>query len=138
MDRLKREMKHLFELLKEPEMKVLPAHLAFFMVLSLIPTITLIAYSTTLFKVPINSIIDTMQGILPQEVTEILLPIINGNGINLTVGLSMIVVLFLASNGTHSIIVASNTMYGIKHSNYLVSRIKALILIVLLHIIFNI
>ena len=51
----------------------------------------------------------------------------------------MFFVFFLASNGTHSIIVASNTMYGLKHSSYISRRIKALILIVilLLLVIFN-
>ena len=139
MNRLKKELKHLFDLINEPEMKILPAHLAFFMVLSIIPIITLVAYAATIFKVPISSFIGTLQGVLPHEVSDILLPIINGEGLNLTVGISMIMVFFLASNGTHSIIVASNTMYGIEHSNYLVIRIKALIIIVimLLLIIFN-
>lgn len=139
MNRLKKELKHLFDLINEPEMKILPAHLAFFMVLSIIPIITLVAYAATIFKVPISSFIETLQGVLPQEVSDILLPIINGEGLNLTVGISMIMVFFLASNGTHSIIVASNTMYGIEHSSYLVRRIKALIIIVimLLLIIFN-
>lgn len=132
MDRFKSEIKHLLELLKEPEMKVLPAHLAFFMVLSIIPIITLIAYLSTLFKVPLNSLIVAIEGFLPQGVSDLLLPVINGEGLNATLGVSMIVVFFLASNGTHSIIVASNAMYGIRHSNYLVRRIKAFILIVIL------
>lgn len=139
MNKLKKELKHLFNLINEPEMKILPSHLAFFTVLSLIPIITLIAYTATLFKVPLNSFIDTLQGVLPKEVSNILLPIINGKGLDLSVGISMIFVFFLASNGTHSIIVASNTMYGIEHANYLVRRIKALIIIIiiLLTIIFN-
>lgn len=139
MNKLKKELKHLFNLINEPEMKILPSHLAFFTVLSLIPIITLIAYTATLFKVPLNSFIDTLQGVLPKEVSNILLPIINGKGLDLSVGISMIFVFFLASNGAHSIIVASNTMYGIEHANYLVRRIKALIIIIiiLLTIIFN-
>lgn len=139
MKKIKKELKHLFALLNEPEMKILPGHLAFFMMLSIIPIITLIASIATMFKVPINSLIAALQGFLPMEVSEILLPIINGEGITLTVSISMIVVFFLASNGTHSIIVASNTMYAVKHSNYLKRRLKALILIVilLLLIIFN-
>lgn len=139
MKRVKREFKHLLELINQPEMKVLPAHLAFFMVLSIIPIITLIASLSTLFKVPLNSLIDTMQGILPTEVSQLLLPIINGDGLNVTLGISMIVIFFLASNGTHSIIVVSNTMYGIKQDNYFNRRLKALFLIIILVllIIFN-
>lgn len=132
MERIKKEFKHLFELIAEPEMKVLPGHLAFFTFLSIIPIITLIGAISTLFKVSLNSFINTMQGVLPLEVSSILVPVINGEGLTTTLGISMIVVFFLASNGTHSIIVAANTMYGIKHSNYLSRRIKALVLIVLL------
>lgn len=131
MEKIKRELKHLFKLIAEPEMKVLPGHLAFFTTLSIIPIITLIGAISTLFKVPLNSLIDTMQGVLPIEITSVLLPVINGDGLSATLGVSMIVVFFLASNGTHSIIVASNAMYGIKHSNYLSRRIKALVLIII-------
>lgn len=132
MERIKKEFKHLIELIDEPEMKVLPGHLAFFTFLSIIPIITLIGAISTLFKVSLNSFINTMQGVLPLEVSSILVPVINGEGLTTTLGISMIIVFFLASNGTHSIIVAANTMYGIKHSNYLSRRIKALVLIILL------
>lgn len=139
MERIKKELKHLFKLLNEPEMKILPSHLAFFMVLSLIPIITLIVYTATIFKVPISSFIGSLNGVLPSEVSDIILPIINGEGLNFTLGVSMVMVFILASNGTHSIIIASNTMYGIEHSNYIIRRIKAVIIIIimLLLIIFN-
>lgn len=129
---IKRKIKRLFKLLNEPEMKVLPGHLAFFMMLSIIPIITLIVSVASIFKVPITLLISAVEDILPSGISEILLPIINGEGLTLTISISMIFVFILASNGTHSIIVASNAMYGIKHSNYVNRRIKALILIILL------
>ena len=71
MDRLKEKVKHLFKLINEPHMKVLPGDLAFFMFLSIIPIITLIGSLATLFKVPINSMINTVQGSLPVAVSEL-------------------------------------------------------------------
>lgn len=132
MERLKKEFKHLFELINEPEMKILPGNLAFFMALSIVPIVTLIVYLANIFKVPLNSVIETMQGVIPKEVSNIFISIINNSGFSTTFGISMIVIFFLASNGTHSIILASNTMYGIKHSNYINRRIKAIILIIIL------
>ena len=132
MKRIKRNLKRLWNLIEQPEMKVMPGDLAFYMVLSIIPIITLIAYVTSLFKVPISSSLGQLQGVLPRDVLEILLSVVNGEGLNLTFGISMLVIFFLASNGTHSIIIVSNSMYGVKHSNIVNRRIKSLLIIVIL------
>jgi len=44
MNITKRYIKKLIKIIKKPEMKILPGHLAFFLVLSLIPIITMIGY----------------------------------------------------------------------------------------------
>ena len=77
-----------------------------------------------------------MNEILPKGVSDILISYINGEGLNLSIGLSMVVGFILASNGPHSIIITSNTLYGIPYSNYLKRRIKALILTILLLMLF--
>ena len=132
MKRIKRILKKLWELISEPEMKVMPGNLAFYMVLSIIPIITLIAYVSSLFKVPLSSLLMQFQGLFPDGVLDILFSVVNGEGLNITFGISMLVVFFLASNGTHSIIVVSNSMYGFKHANIINRRIKSLIIIVIL------
>ena len=132
MKRIKRNLKGLWNLIEQPEMKVMPGDLAFYMVLSIIPIVTLIAYVTSLFKVPISSSLGQLQGVLPSDVLEILLSVVNGEGLNLTFGISMLVIFFLASNGTHSIIIVSNSMYGVKHTNIVNRRIKSLLIIVIL------
>ena len=50
--------------------------------------------------------------------------------------ISTIIAFILASNGTHALILASNSLYGIKNSNYIKRRIKALFLIILLIVLF--
>lgn len=132
MERIKRILKRLWTLITKPEMKVMPGNLAFYMVLSIIPIITLIAYVASLFKVPLNSLLNEIQGVLPASVLDVLLSVVNGEGLNLTFGISMLAVFFLASNGTHSIIVVSNSMYGVKHANIISRRIKSLLIIVIL------
>lgn len=128
----KRYIKKLINIIKKPEMKILPGHLAFFLVLSLIPIITLSGYVASLFNVSVETVINLMSDTLPSEVNKILIPFINGDGMDFNVGFSMIMGYVVASNGAHSIIVSCNTLYKLEHTSYLKRRIKALFLTILL------
>lgn len=136
MKRIKKLMKQLYSIIIKPEMKVLPGHLAFFLVLSIIPMIVLLGYICSLFKVPLNNLIGVINEILPKGVGEMLVSFINGDGLNITIGISMIVGFVLASNGAHAIIITSNALYGLEHSNYIKRRLKAFILTILLLLLF--
>jgi len=132
MNITKRYIKKLIKIIKKPEMKILPGHLAFFLVLSLIPIITMIGYVASLFNISVDSVVNIMGDTLPHEVNNLLLPFITGDGMDFTIGFSMIMGYVVASNGAHSIIVGCNTLYKIEHANYLKRRIKALFLTILL------
>lgn len=132
MKKFKKFLKQLFDIIKKPEMKVLPGQLAFFLVLSIIPAIVLIGLICSTIKVPFTNIINVINEVLPEGVGSILISFINGEGLNLTLGISVIVGFTLASNGPHSIIVTSNTLYGIEHSSYIKRHIKALLLTIIL------
>lgn len=132
MKKFKKFLKQLFNIIMKPEMKVLPGQLAFFLVLSIIPAIVLVGLLCSTFKVPFTNIINVIHGILPEGISEILISFINGEGLNLTLGISLVVGFMLASNGPHSIIVTSNTLYDIEHSSYIKRHIKAIILTVIL------
>ncbi len=132
MKEIKKVISQIYSIVIKPEMKVLPGQLAFFLVLSIIPTVVLLGFICSTFKVPFTNVIYAMNEVLPKGVSDILVSYINGEGLNLSIGLSTAVGFVLASNGPHSIIITSNTLYGIPHSNYLKRRIKALILTILL------
>lgn len=132
MKEIKKVISQIYSIIIKPEMKVLPGQLAFFIVLSIIPTVVLLGFICSTFKVPFTNVIYAMNEVLPKGVSDILISYINGEGLNLSIGLSTVVGFLLASNGPHSIIITSNTLYGIPHSNYLKRRIKALILTILL------
>lgn len=136
MKKIKNVISQIYSIIIKPEMKVLPGQLAFFLVLSIIPTIVLLGFICSTFKVPFTNVIYAMNEILPKGVSDILISYINGEGLNLSIGLSMMVGFVLASNGPHSIIITSNTLYGIPYSNYMKRRIKALILTILLILLF--
>lgn len=136
MNITKKYLKKLIRIIKKPELRILPGHLAFFLVLSIFPIITLCGFVASSFNISLQSVIDLMSEVLPTEVNNLLIPYITGSGMDFHIGFSILVGYFVASNGAHSIIVSSNTLYGIPHSNYIKRRIKALFLTILLVMLF--
>lgn len=136
MEITKRYLKKLFDIIKKPEMKILPGNIAFFLVLSIFPIITLGGFLATFYNVSIDSFVNFMNDILPNEVNSVLIPYITGNGMDIHVGFSILLGYIVASNGAHSIIVSCNTLYGLEHSSYLRRRIKSLFITVLLLVLF--
>ncbi|MBQ9181044.1 MAG: YihY/virulence factor BrkB family protein [Bacilli bacterium] len=132
MERIKRLLLKMIKLINKPEMLVLPGHLAFFLVLSIVPIITTIGYIASFFSISLDNVINLMSSSLPSEVNEILIPYITGKGADISVLSFTFIGFILASNGAHSIIVTSNQLYELEQSSYLNRRIKAVFLTVLL------
>lgn len=132
MKKTKEIIVNLWKIIRREEMKVLPGNLAFFIVLSAIPIITLLGLIASMFSVSMNSVIDFMSQAFPKEVSEILVPYISGNGFDMNILLFMMIGFILASNGAHSIIIASDTLYDIVPEDFLNQRIKSIFLTMLL------
>ena len=132
MKQLKRMIGRLFELIGREEMRILPGHIAFFLVLSLVPIATLVGYIASFFHVSIAELVSAMTNTLPDEISNIFLPFIMGKGMDTNVFIFMIIGFLLASNGSHAIIVATNTLYKIDHEDYISTRIKAIFMTILL------
>jgi membrane protein len=111
-----------------PEMLVLPGQVAFFLFLSLVPTITLIGYACSYINVSNELIFNLITKALGREFSEILTPILTSTEITPAFFITLGVGYFIASNGMASIIVASNTIYGIRDSGFFRRRLKALIM----------
>lgn len=136
MERAKNFIKKIYSLIIKPEMKIMPGQLAFFLVLSIIPIIVLTGFICSSIHISLEGVINAINRFLPTGISEILIPFINGEGLNITLGFTMIIGFILASNGPHSIIITSNTLYGIEHSNYLARHIKAFLLTILVVMLF--
>lgn len=132
MKQLKRLIGRLFELIGKEEMRVLPGHIAFFLVLSLVPIITLVGIIASFFHVSIAEFVSAMTNTLPKEISSMILPFIVGKGVDMNVIFFMIIGFLLASNGCHAIIDATDTLYKIDHEDYISTRIKAVFLTILL------
>ncbi len=136
MNLTKRYIKKLIRIIKKSEMRILPGNIAFFMVLSIFPIITLCGFFASLFNVSLSTVLNLLNDLLPGQVYNLLFPYISGNGMDIHVGFSMLLGYIFASNGANSIIICSNTLYDIPHTGYFTRRIKALFLTIILVILF--
>ena len=111
-----------------PEMLVLPGQIAFFLFLSIVPTVTLIGYACSYLNLSSNFVNTLITNTLGANYANIIAPIINPSKISPSFFISLGVGYFIASNGMSSMIVASNTIYGIKDSGFIKRRFKAIIM----------
>ena len=125
MKNIKEFFKSLWELLRLPEMSVLPGNLAFFLILSLAPIVSLFGIISSLFSFEVSEVTGIFSSILPSSVIEILNSFLNGNiG---TINIVFVVLgLYAASKGSDNLIIASNMLYKKENGNYLSRKIKAI------------
>ena len=136
MSRIKENSKKLFNIISTPSMTYLPGNLAFFLVLSIFPILTLIGVIASKFSLDINSLVDLINTALPSKVSTVLSGYIQGKGFDTNIGIFMIIGFYLASNGAKAIIIASNNLYGFPNADYFSRRLKAIILIIIILLLF--
>lgn len=121
------------EITKRPEMRVLPGNLAFSLILSITPILTLIALIASRFSISILGFVSDFKNIIPHDIYNMLEMFLTSK----TPETGSVIIFLLAgfiaaSNGAHSIIISSNTLYGVKDDNFLKRRIKSLFLTIVL------
>ncbi len=140
MKKLKGSLKEFFDnffrVLKRPEMGILPGQLAFFFVLAIVPTITLISYGATLLNLSTDVIFDFLKSAFSPDIANLLLSTSGTQASGTALIMLLVVGYGIASNGPASIIITSNTIYGEKQENFLKRRIKAIIMTFVLVLLF--
>lgn len=138
--KLKLELKEFFDnfikVLTRPEMAVLPGQLAFFFVLAIVPTITIISYGATLLNLSTDVIFDFIGSAFSNDIASMLLNVPTSNASGFSLFLVIVMGYYIASNGPASIIVTSNAIYGEKQSDFFTRRFKAIIMTLVLVILF--
>lgn len=125
---VKCHLKKIVKIIRKPVMSVLPGQLAFSFVLTIIPVIALIAIIASTFSISLDSITKSISDNLPNAVSDLLLPLINGRGFDLSILVYLLTAFWLASTGAYSIITASDVIYGIRKRNEVEKRIKSIIM----------
>jgi membrane protein len=135
-EKLKKFIHKVLEMIRKPEMRILPGQLAFFLLLSIIPLFAIIAAVAGEFSLSIESLITVIKESLPQEIASFIIEIIDGKSLNINIILFCASGFVLASNGPHSMIIASNMLYKVKDKDFLTRRLKAIIMTIILVILF--
>ena len=131
-NKIKKFFKKLFIILKKEEMRILPGNIAFFLVFSIIPIITLFVFLGSLFNFDTIELINFFNNNFPKSISNILVPAFTSETVNFSLIIILVLSLYVASNGAHSIIISSNKLYKINDKSYIKERIKAIYLIILI------
>ena len=132
MEQARRFLKKVIDMIKKPEMRILPGQLAFFLVISIIPIIALIGAIASKLSISLDTIKVTIGSSIPIEVSDLLTDLISGEGLNFNITVFFISAFLLASNGPHSMIITSNEIYKIEPKDIISRRIKAILMTVIL------
>lgn len=129
--KIKKYFKTLFKILDKPEMAILPSNIAFNIILAIIPLLTILVLIASSFDISINLVTNLVKSIMPEQVSEVIIDVISGKGFDTKVGISNIIALFLASNGTYAIINASDTLYKINNKDKIKKRVSSLVILLI-------
>lgn len=116
-------------------MTILPGQLAFFFVLAIVPTITLITYGASLLHLSTDMLYTFLADAFSADVASLIVGASSTTSSG-TMTLAIITGYYIASNGPDSIIVACNTIYGEKNEGFIRRRIKAIIMTFFLVLLF--
>lgn len=128
MEKARDFMLKIFKLLMKSEMRILPGQLAFFIVMTIIPLVALIATLTAALSISTESIRLAISESVPKEVAGIINSISTGNGINFNIMVFYFSAFLLASNGSYSMINTSNEIYKVTPNNVFNRRVKAIVM----------
>ena len=103
--RIKNFFKRFIKVINRSDMKVLPGSLAFFMILAVVPTLTLLTYLASVLNLSVDFIYNFLEKAFSNDVASLLLSTsaVLNPGIKLTIVL--VVCYYIASNGMDSVIV---------------------------------
>lgn len=134
--RIKRVLSNVVEAMNRPDIQVLPGQLAYYFILSLVPTLTIIFYFATFLKISVSDITNYLNVSIAPDIVELLTPNIGNTNFSFSLVILLVVGIYLASNGMSSIILSANNIYGIDQKPWLQRKIKAIIMVFVIILLF--
>ena len=128
MEKARKIVLKIFNILQKPEMRILPGHLAFFLVMTIIPLVALITTIAAALSISTEAIRQAIITYAPDKVATILNSVISGGGINFNIMVFYLSAFLLASNGTYSMINSSNEIYKVSSKSIIERRAKAIMM----------
>ena len=129
--RIKRFYKRFIKVIRRSDMKLLPGQLAFFMVLAIVPTLTLLTYGASVLNLSMDFIYSFLEKAFSNDVARLLLST-SSDSTCLKLTILLLTCYYLSSNGMDSVILCSNTIYNIENKGWFKRRFKAIVLSIIL------
>ena len=126
--KIKEFFQRIRKVLKRPDMILLPGQLAFFLVLAIIPTMTLLTYGASVLNLSMDFMYDFLEKAFSTDIANLMLSASTGENVGIKLTIVIIVCYYLASNGAASVIITSNTIYDVKNDGWLQRRFKAVVM----------
>lgn len=131
--RFKKFKRNFIKIINKPEMSILPGQLAYFLVLAVIPTISIVTFGAAFFNLSTDVIYEFLTDSFSENFALLILSAKDSvSETHFSSTLIVIIGYLVASNGASSIIITSNTIYGIKNTGFLQRYLKSFIMISLL------
>ncbi len=137
IDKIKDFVKNILDIMRKPEMLTLPSTLAYYFVLSAVPIISIVLLIATSFNLSASFIIDFIADNFSEDLVNLLTPLFSEQTFSLGFMVYLGVSFFLASNGSDSIIVASNMIFNLENKHYIKRRIKAFGITLIIFLLFT-
>lgn len=134
--KIKLYLEKFWKVLNRPDMILLPGQLAFFLILSVVPIVTLVSYGASYLHLPVDFISNFITKAFNEDIAKLIVPIVSGVKLTKRFYITLIVGYYIASNGASSIIITSNIIYGIKNSSFFHRRLKAMVMTLILVMLF--
>lgn len=132
MDKIKRYFKKIIEILSLKELSILPAYLAYSLVLAIIPIITIIVVIAGVFSISLDTVIVFINDLLPSYASDVIVSAISGESFDLSVGVLNLATFVIAANGMYAIINASNNLYKIESNSKINDRLRSFTILIIM------
>lgn len=129
---IKEFFENFFHVLRKPDMVILPGNIAFYICLAIIPCFSLLSLGASLLNLSTNVIYDFIASSFSTDIADLILGVDLNNIFGLDFFITIIVGLYVASNGADAIILASNTIYNTGNKSWVKRRLKALLMMFIL------
>lgn len=132
MDRIKKYIKKVVEILSLKELSILPAYLSYSLVLAIIPIITIIVAAVGTLGVSIDTVINLINDLLPSYASNVIVGAISGESFDLSLGVLNLATFVIAANGMYAIVNASNNLYKIESSSQIKDRFRSFLILIIM------
>lgn len=131
-EKIKGRITENIKLMSTPLMSILPGQISFFVILSVIPLASILIMLVSKLSLSFDSVTGFILHYLPSGMANIILSLFEQQKVGTLDIVFIVTAFYLASKATHSIIIASTQIYNGKQRNFFRTRIKAIIMLLIL------